>query len=88
MCPAMNVKEASQRVRRGQEKALRLQRRLWLAQLALWPTLIAAVVLTSIAAWALWRRKPGRRQFGTAPVVTHSQGPQQDGRAGADAGQA
>ena len=58
----MTVKEVPQRVWRGRRNVLRLQRDLWLAQLALWPTLILAVVLLSAAAWALWQRNSRRRQ--------------------------
>lgn len=57
MWPAMTVKEIPQRLWRGRRTVMRLQRDVWLAQLALWPTVILSVVLLSAGAWALWRRK-------------------------------
>ena len=72
MRPAMTVKEMPQRVWRGRRKAMRLQRDLWLAQLALWPTLILSAVLLSVATWALWHRKSRRYQPDAAPPVTDS----------------
>lgn len=62
MGPAMTVKEMPQRVWRGRRKAMRLQRDLWLAQLALWPTLILSAVLLSAVTWAVWQRKSRRRR--------------------------
>lgn len=62
-------------VRNGQRRVLRLQRRLWLAELALWPTAILLAVLAAAGAWLLWRRTSQRRSRGhdtvapTAPPV-------------------
>ncbi|ORB35322.1 hypothetical protein BST39_22740 [Mycobacterium paraseoulense] len=68
----MTVKEVPQRVWRGRRRALRLQRDLWLAQLALWPTLILSAVVLSVAAWALWQRNSGRRHAEATPPGTDS----------------
>lgn len=59
---AMTVKEVPQRVWRGRRKVMRLQRDVWLAQLALWPTLILSAVLLSAVTRAVWQRKSRRRQ--------------------------
>ncbi|OJZ75148.1 hypothetical protein BRW65_04800 [Mycobacterium paraffinicum] len=53
----MTVKELPRRVWRRRRTALRLQRDLWLAQLALWPAVILSAILVSVAARALWQRK-------------------------------
>ncbi|GAA4543373.1 hypothetical protein GCM10023161_28680 [Mycobacterium paraffinicum] len=63
----MTVKEVPQRVWRGRRKVMRLQRDLWLAQLALWPTLIVSAVLLSALTWALWQRKWQRNSRGSQP---------------------
>lgn len=72
MWRAMIVKEVPQRVWRGRRKVLRLQRDLWLAQLALWPTLILSAVVLSVAAWVLWQRKSRRPAPGAVPPVPDS----------------
>ena len=69
ICAAMKVKEAS---RRAEQVVLRLQRRLWFAQLALWPTVILSGILVMAAAWALWRRKSDGRQADTVPPGSDS----------------
>ncbi|OBH23457.1 hypothetical protein A9X03_14605 [Mycobacterium sp. E1715] len=68
----MTVKEMPRRVWRGRRTVVRLQRDLWLAQLALWPTLILSAVAVSVATWALWQRKSRRLQHEAAPPVTDS----------------
>lgn len=57
----MSLIETSQRLRRAERKVLRLQRRLWLAQLAVWPTVIVLAVLLVGALWMVWKRTAGRR---------------------------
>lgn len=66
----MTVKETSQRVWRGRRKVMRLQRDLWLAQVALWPTLILSAILLSVAIWVVWQRKSHGRQLEAVPPVT------------------
>lgn len=68
----MTVKQLPQRVWRGRRKVMRLQRDLWLAQLALWPAVILSAVLLSAAAWAVWHRNSRRSQPDTAAPVTDS----------------
>lgn len=62
----MTVIEMSQRLRGAQRKVLRLQRRLWLAELALWPGAIVLAALALGAGWLLWRRS-AVRAGGTRP---------------------
>ena len=58
----MTVIEASRRLGRAERKMLRLQRRLWLAQLAMWPTaIVLAVLLLGGVLWVVWRRSTGGR---------------------------
>lgn len=66
------MKQVTQCVRRGRRGVMRLQRDLWLAQLALWPTLILSAVALSAVAWALWQRNSRRRQRGAVSAVTDS----------------
>ncbi len=61
----MNVEAAVRGVRDGRRKAVALQRRLWLAQLALWPTAILMAVAVSTVAWLLWPRNSRDRAAGT-----------------------
>lgn len=68
----MTVKEMPRRVWRGRRTVARAQRDLWLAQLALWPTLILSAILVSVAAWALWQRKSRGPGHEAAPPVTDS----------------
>lgn len=58
MCLAMTLIETSRRLGRAERKVLRLQRRLWLAQLAMWPTVIvlAAGLLAAVVLWVRRRR--------------------------------
>lgn len=56
----MTVIETSQRLRGAQRKMLRLQRRLWLAELALWPAAIVSAALVLGTGWLLWRRSAVR----------------------------
>lgn len=61
MCLAMTLIETSRRLGRAERKVLRLQRRLWLAQLAMWPTVIVlAAGLLAAVVWVLRRRSAGR----------------------------
>lgn len=53
----MTVIETAQRLRGAQRKVLRLQRRLWLAELALWPAALLLAALVAVTGWLLWRRK-------------------------------
>ncbi|BBY35934.1 hypothetical protein MMAN_00680 [Mycobacterium mantenii] len=58
----MTLIETTRRARRAERKVLRLQRRLWLAQLAMWPTVIAlAVLLLAGVLWVVRRRSTGGR---------------------------
>jgi len=62
MCLAMTLIETSRRLGRAERKVLRLQRRLWLAQLAMWPTVIVLVAgLLAAVVWVLRRRSAGHR---------------------------
>lgn len=63
----MTVIETSQRLRRAQGKVLRLQRRLWLAELAMWPAAIVVAALVLVTGWLLWRRSAVRAD-GTRPA--------------------
>lgn len=59
----MTVIETSRRLGSAERKVMRLQRRLWLAQLAMWPTVfvLAAAVVAGVV-WVLRRkvdRQPG-----------------------------
>jgi hypothetical protein len=50
------------RLRHAQQRLLKVQRRLWLAQLAMWPTLIiTGVVAAAGVVWLLRRRSAGGR---------------------------
>lgn len=70
----MNANEVWRRARSSERLVLRLQRRLWLAQLALWPTVIVLTILASVAAWVLWQRRSAenrsqpRHAYSTTPV--------------------
>ena len=61
----MSVKAGLRGVREGRGKALVLQRRLRLAELALGPTAILTAVSLSAGAWLRWRRKSRERHGGT-----------------------
>lgn len=65
----MTVIETSQRLRRTQRKVLRLQRRLWLAQLAVWPTAVVVAVLLTAALWVVWQRRSAGRRHASAPAA-------------------
>ncbi len=63
----MTLIETSRRLGRAERKVLRLQRRLWLAQLAMWPTIIVLVTLLVGVLWVVRRRsRPGRHAADTA----------------------
>ena len=50
------------RLRHTQQRLLKVQRRLWLAQLAMWPTLVlTGTVVVAGAVWYLRRRSAGGR---------------------------
>lgn len=50
------------RLRHTQQRLLKVQRRLWLAQLAMWPTLVVTgAVAVAGAVWYLRRRSAGGR---------------------------
>ncbi|WP_197375716.1 hypothetical protein [Mycolicibacterium baixiangningiae] len=50
------------RLRHAQQRILKVQRRLWLAQLAMWPTLVITGVATVAGVvWLLRRRSVGGR---------------------------
>ncbi|ORA24355.1 hypothetical protein BST12_05685 [Mycobacterium angelicum] len=53
----MDVKVAARRLGRAERKVVRLQRRIWLVQLVLWPAGIAAATTVFVGAWFFWRRK-------------------------------
>ncbi len=62
----MEYTAAVRRVRNGQKRVLRLQRRLWLAELALWPAAIACTALVAAGGWVWWQRRSRGRQAETA----------------------
>ncbi len=72
MWPAMTMREMPQRVWRGRRKVVRLQRDLWLAQIALWPALVLSAIALSVGTWALWRRKSRAPQPDAAAPPTES----------------
>ena len=50
------------RLRRTEQRIVRVQRRVWLAQVLMWPTVIAAGMLSvGGLVWLLRRRYPGGR---------------------------
>ncbi|OBA79938.1 hypothetical protein A9W99_17600 [Mycobacterium sp. 1164966.3] len=51
---------------RAERKVLRVQRRLWLAQLELWPAVVTLAAVGVVAAWKLWQRSVQRRPDGNA----------------------
>lgn len=68
----MTVIETSRRLGRAKRKVLRLQRRLWLAQLAMWPTAIALAVLLTGASVLVWRRSARGRHRSVTTATTSS----------------
>jgi hypothetical protein len=59
---AMTLIDTPRRLGRAERKVLRLQRRLWFAQLAIWPTVIVlAVLLVGGVLWVVRRRSGGGR---------------------------
>ncbi len=65
----MNLPPAVRGARNGQKRVLRLQRHLWLAELALWPTAILLSMLLATGAWVLWQRKARERGAATATAA-------------------
>ncbi|MGO9548205.1 hypothetical protein [Mycobacterium sp.] len=61
----MSVKSALRDVRDGRRRVLLLQGRLWLAQLAMWPTAILLAIALSAGAWFVWRRNSRERHADT-----------------------
>lgn len=57
------------RLRHAQQRILKVQRRLWLAQIAMWPTLVVAGLVTVAAAVFLLRRRSagGRHELPESP---------------------
>lgn len=65
----MTVIETSRRLGRAERKVLRLQRRLWFAQLAVWPAVIVlTVVLVGGVLWLVRRRSTGGRHAAAPPA--------------------
>jgi hypothetical protein len=65
----MTVIETSRRLGRAERKVLRLQRRLWFAQLAMWPAVIVlTVVLVGGVLWVVRRRAAGGRHAAAPPA--------------------
>lgn len=58
----MRLKAALRTVQDGQKRVLRLQRRLWLAELALWPSAIGLGIAVSAGAWVWWQRQSRTRR--------------------------
>lgn len=67
------------RLRRAQRRIVKVQRRVWLAQALIWPTVIAAVSAAGALLYLLWRRRspdgrhvlpqtPGDHETGTLRV--------------------
>jgi hypothetical protein len=57
----MTLIETLHRLRRTERKVLRAQRRLWVAQLAVWPTMIVLAILLAGVLWMVWQRSAVRR---------------------------
>ncbi|ORB86189.1 hypothetical protein B1987_23185 [Mycobacterium kansasii] len=57
----MNARLAVRRIRRAERTALRVQRRLWLAQLVLPAVAVSTATALSIAAWTRLRASRQRR---------------------------
>ncbi|ORA09558.1 hypothetical protein [Mycobacterium arosiense] len=70
----MTVIETSRRLGRAERKVLRLQRRLWLAQLAMWP--IAIVLAAALLAGTVWvlRRKTAGQGLDPTPTAIEPAG--------------
>ncbi len=50
------------RVRHAEQRVVKLQRRVWLAQVLMWPTLIVGTVVSvGVGVWFLQRRSGGGR---------------------------
>jgi hypothetical protein len=64
----MNAAAAIRGARRGERRVLRLQRRLWFAQMAVWPTAVLLATLVSVTAWVVWRRKSREQRSAAAAV--------------------
>lgn len=58
------------KLRRGEQKVVRLQRRLWLAQLLFWPTTVVAAVGVAAVAWKAWQRRAQPNQTGRVGAST------------------
>lgn len=58
----MRFEAALRTVQDGQRRVLRLQRRLWLAELALWPSAILLGTALSAGAWIWWQRRSRKRR--------------------------
>lgn len=70
----MTVLETSRRLGRAERKVLRLQRRLWLAQVAIWPAVIVLAVLLAVGVlWLVRRRSTGGRHA-AAPAANGAAG--------------
>ncbi len=64
----MRLTAALRTVQDGQKRVLRLQRRLWLAELALRPSAIVLGIAVSAGVWAFWQRQSRKRRAdGIAP---------------------
>ncbi|MEE6175960.1 hypothetical protein [Mycobacterium sp. 050134] len=52
-----------------------MQRRLWLAELALWPAATLSAVLLAAGAWVVWQRRSGAPETAgtSAPPVDAAQ---------------
>lgn len=65
----MRFNAAWRGVRNGPRRVVRLQRRLWLAELAMWPTAASLLALAGAGGWLLWQRKARARRAETAARV-------------------
>jgi hypothetical protein len=77
------------RLRHAEHRIVKIQRRVWLAQALMWPTIIvAAVVSAGALVWFLRRRSAGGRHEMPDPAGAHEAGtvdPQSDGAVGSTA---
>jgi cytochrome bd-type quinol oxidase subunit 1 len=65
----MSVSATVRGVRDGQKRVLRLQRRLWLAEMAVWPAGALLFALAGVGAWVVWQRRSRERGAAAAAAA-------------------